>query len=139
MDKTASDKNLRLTSEIDDNLPEILIGDGERLQQILVNLITNAIKFTDTGEINIRLYRADVAKWGIEVADTGRGIAKAELPHIFETFHQVEGTATRTTGGFGLGLSIVKQLVTLMNGDIRVTSKLAVGTTFSINLPLVTP
>jgi len=139
MDKTASDKNLKLTSEIDDSLPDTLIGDGGRLQQILVNLVTNAIKFTDEGEVSIRLFRSDFAKWGIEVTDTGRGIPQAELPHIFDTFHQVEGTATRTKGGFGLGLAIVKQLVNLMNGDIKVSSKLNTGTTFSITLPLVIP
>jgi signal transduction histidine kinase len=139
VDKTASDKGLRLTSEIDDSLPEILIGDGERLQQILVNLVTNAIKFTDEGEVSVRLFRSHVAKWGIEVTDTGRGISKVDLPHIFETFHQVEGTATRTKGGFGLGLAIVKQLVNLMNGDISVASEPERGTTFSIYLPLVIP
>ena len=139
MDKTASDKNLRLTSEIDDSLPETLIADGERLQQILVNLISNSIKFTDMGEVSIRLFRSDYAKWGIEVSDTGRGIPATELPHIFETFRQIEGTATRTKGGFGLGLAIVKQLVNLMNGDIKVSSVTDKGTTFSITLPLVIP
>jgi signal transduction histidine kinase len=138
-DKAASDKNLRLTSEIDDSLPEILIGDGGRLQQILVNLVTNAIKFTDEGEVSVRLFRSDAAKWGIEVSDTGRGIPKAELLHIFDTFRQVEVAATRTKGGFGLGLAIVKQLVTLMNGDIKVSSESDKGTTFSITLPLVIP
>ena len=139
MDKSASDKNLKLTSEIDDSLPDTLIGDEGRLQQILVNLVTNAIKFTDEGEISIRLFRSDYAKWGIEVSDTGRGIPKEEIPYIFETFHQVEGTATRTKGGFGLGLSIVNQLVTLMNGNIKVASGPENGTTFSITLPLVIP
>jgi len=139
MDKTASDKNLKLTSEIDDSLPEILIGDGGRLQQILVNLVTNAMKFTDEGGVSIRLFRSDFAKWGIEVTDTGRGIPEAELPHIFDTFRQVEGTATRTKSGIGLGLAIVKQLVNLMNGNIKVSSELNKGTTFSITLPLVIP
>jgi len=139
LDKAASDKSLRLTSEIDDGLPEILIGDGSRLQQILVNLVTNALKFTDTGEVSVRLFRSDAAKWGIEVTDTGRGIPQAELPHIFETFRQVEGAATRTKGGFGLGLAIVQQLVNLMNGDIKVASEIENGTTFSITLPLVIP
>ncbi|HSG42223.1 MAG TPA: ATP-binding protein [Anaerolineales bacterium] len=139
MDKPASDKNLKLTSQIDDSLPETLIGDEGRLQQILVNLVTNAIKFTDKGDVSIRLFRSDFAKWGIEVTDTGRGIPKGDLPYVFETFRQVEGTATRTKGGFGLGLSIVNQLVTLMNGDIQVTSEPDSGTTFSITLPLVIP
>lgn len=140
LDKTASDKNLGLTSEMEDTLPETLIGDGARLQQILVNLVTNAIKFTDQGSVRVRLFHtADFRKWGIEVADTGRGIPPKELPHIFETFRQVEGAATRTQGGFGLGLAIVKQLVNLMNGEVKVASELDEGTTFIVTLPLVVP
>lgn len=140
MDKTASDKNLSLISEMDDSLPEILIGDGARLQQILVNLVSNALKFTDRGEVCVRLlHLPEIRRWGIEVTDTGRGIPPSELPHIFETFRQVDSGATRTSGGFGLGLAIVKQLVNLMNGDVEVTSQLEQGTTFTVTLPLVTP
>jgi signal transduction histidine kinase len=140
MDKTASDKGLRLTSEIDSDLPETLSGDAARLQQILVNLVTNAIKFTDQGEIRVRLLHVpNLQKWGIQVSDSGRGIPQKELPHIFETFRQVDGAATRTQGGFGLGLAIVKQLVHLMHGEINVASELEAGTTFTITLPLVTP
>lgn len=140
LDKTASDKNLSLTSEMDDSLPETLIGDGARLQQILVNLVTNAIKFTDSGSVSVRLFHLPhFRKWGIEVSDTGRGIPRHELPNIFETFRQVEDGATRTHGGFGLGLAIVRQLVNLMNGDIKVASELDVGTIFTITLPLATP
>jgi signal transduction histidine kinase len=139
LDKSASDKGLRLTSEIDDNLPEVLNGDAARLQQILVNLVTNGLKFTDKGSINVRLYYPYEDKWGIEVSDTGRGIPDSELPFIFDTFHQVEGTTTRVHGGFGLGLSIVKQLVHLMNGEIKVRSRVEEGTQFIITLPLVTP
>ena len=139
MDKTASDKNLRLTSEIDDSLPETLIGDSARLQQILVNLASNAIKFTEEGEVSIRLFRSDIAKWGIEVTDTGKGIPPSELPYIFDTFRQVEGSATRTKGGIGLGLAIVKQLVTLMNGAVNVNSEMETGTSFTVTLPLVIP
>jgi signal transduction histidine kinase len=139
MDKTASDKRLRLTSEIDDDLPEILNGDAARLQQILVNLVNNAIKFTDQGEVRIRLLRTADAKWGIEVEDTGQGIPEADLPYIFDTFRQVEGATTRVHGGFGLGLSIVKQLVNLMSGDIKVESQMNSGTKFTLTLPLVIP
>lgn len=139
LDKTASDKRLRLTSEIDDDLPEILNGDSARLQQILVNLVTNAIKFTDQGEVRVNLRRTADAKWGIEVADTGQGIPEADLPYIFDTFRQVEGATTRVHGGFGLGLSIVKQLVHLMSGDVKVTSQVNAGTKFTITLPLTIP
>lgn len=139
MDKAASDKRLRLTSEIDDDLPEVLNGDASRLNQILVNLVNNAIKFTDQGEICIKFLRTDDAKWGIAVEDTGQGIPESELPFIFDTFRQVEASTTRIHGGFGLGLAIVKQLVNLMSGDIKVESKLNQGTKFNIVLPLVIP
>ena len=138
LDKSASDKGLKLTSEIDDSLPEVLNGDAARLHQILVNLVNNAIKFTDQGTVHVRLFYGDEKRWGIEVEDTGRGIPATEIPHIFDTFRQVEGTATRVHGGFGLGLSIVKQLVNLMNGEIKVISSVGEGTTFKISLPLVT-
>jgi PAS domain S-box-containing protein len=138
LDKSASDKGLKLTSEIDDLLPERLNGDAARLHQILVNLVNNAIKFTDQGSVRVRLFYHDESKWGMEVADTGHGIPEGEIPYIFDTFRQVEGTATRIHGGIGLGLSIVKQLVNLMNGEIHVVSALDEGTTFTITLPLVT-
>ena len=139
MDKSASEKGLRLTSEIYSNLPPVLSGDLERLNQILVNLVNNAIKFTEQGAIHVKLFSPDENKWGMEVSDTGAGIPETELPYIFDTFRQVEGTATRVHGGFGLGLSIVKQLVTLMNGEIKVFSNLKQGTTFIVTLPLAVP
>jgi len=138
MDKPASDKSLKLTSEIEDNLPDLLNGDARRLHQILVNLVNNAIKFTDDGLVRVRLFSLNGSRWGIEVADTGRGIPESEIPYIFDTFRQVEGSATRLHGGFGLGLSIVKQLVNLMNGDIKVVSVVNEGTTITITLPMVT-
>ena len=137
MDKSASDKGIRLTSEIDDSLPIALSGDAARLQQILVNLVNNAIKFTDQGSVHVKLFYPSQHKWGIEVSDTGHGIPESEVAYIFETFRQVEGTATRVHGGFGLGLSIVKQLVNLMNGEIKVNSIVGEGTAFVITLPLV--
>ena len=137
MDKTASDKGLRLTSEIDDNFPEAFNGDAARLQQILVNLVNNAVKFTGDGSVHVKLFYLSQYKWGIEVSDTGHGIPESELISIFDTFRQVEGTTTRVHGGFGLGLSIVKQLVSLMSGEIKVQSKLQEGTTFIVTLPLV--
>jgi signal transduction histidine kinase len=139
MDQIAQEKGLKLTSEIHDQLPDMLNGDGVRLHQILVNLVNNGVKFTDQGTVDVQLFCPYENKWGIQVSDTGRGIPEDELPHIFDTFHQVESGANRVHGGFGLGLSIVKQLVTLMNGDIKVRSQLDVGTTFIIILPLVVP
>jgi signal transduction histidine kinase len=141
LDKPASDKGLKLTSEIDNDLPPTLNGDAARLQQILVNLVANAIKFTDDGTVYVRLSRPldSDNTWRLEVSDTGKGIPESEIPHIFDTFRQVEGSATRVHGGFGLGLSIVKQLVSLMSGEIVVRSKIGEGTTFVISLPLVIP
>jgi signal transduction histidine kinase len=139
MDQIAQAKSIKLTSEIDDNLPEVLNGDGARLQQIMVNLVNNGIKFTDRGAVHVRLFCPNGNKWGIQVADTGSGIPESEIPFIFDTFRQVEGTVTRVHGGFGLGLSIVKQLVGLMNGEIKVTSTVDVGSKFTITLPLVIP
>ena len=139
MDKSASDKNIRLSSEIDPSLPDTLNGDDARLQQILLNLVSNAVKFTEQGSIRVRLFRPNENNWGIVVSDTGDGISQSEIPHIFDTFRQVDGAATRVHGGFGLGLSIVKQLVNLMNGQIDVQSILGKGTTFMITLPLTIP
>jgi len=135
MDKLTTDKGLALTSELDENMPEMLTGDSARLQQIMVNLVNNAVKFTEKGSIHVQLTKVDEKYWGIKVVDTGQGIPIEELPRIFETFRQVEGTTTRVHGGFGLGLSIVKQLVTLMRGNISVESEVGTGSTFSITLP----
>lgn len=138
MDKTASDKNLKLTSEIDDSLPEVLIGDPARLQQILVNIVNNAIKFTEQGTVHVNIFRRG-DKWGIEVSDTGQGIPEAELPYIFDTFRQVEQDVTRAHGGVGLGLSIVKQLAGLMNGEVSAVSSPGEGSVFTVLLPLNAP
>ncbi len=136
MDKIASDKGLNLNTSIDPAMPEIITGDNTRLQQIMVNLVNNAVKFTNTGTIQTHISRYTPTQWAIEVTDTGIGIPENEIPYIFETFRQVDGTTTRQYGGFGLGLSIVKQLVELMNGEIKVKSKLNSGSTFMVILPL---
>ena len=135
MDKLTTDKGLSLTSELDPNMPETLTGDSARLQQILINLVNNAVKFTEKGTIHVQLSKLDEQRWGISVQDTGKGIPKDEIDHIFDAFRQIEGTTTRVHGGFGLGLSIVKQLVNLMGGDVSVESEPEKGSTFSIALP----
>ena len=139
MDQIVHEKGLKLTSEIDDNLPEVLKGDPARLQQILVNLVNNAIKFTDRGTVHVRLFSPSGMRWGVEVSDTGRGIPESEISYIFDPFRQVDGAATRVHRGFGLGLSIVKQLVHLMNGEINVKSEVDAGSTFTVILPLIIP
>jgi PAS domain S-box-containing protein len=136
MSQIVADKGLSLTGEIDPRLPQTFTGDPSRLQQILINLVNNAVKFTDTGGVHIRMFLADLKHWGLEVRDTGRGIPEPELDHIFDAFHQVDSTTTRQQGGFGLGLSIVRQLVQLMNGKIYVESTVGRGSTLTITLPL---
>jgi signal transduction histidine kinase len=137
MDQIVHAKRLDLTVAIDENLPETLQGDAARLQQILVNLVNNGIKFTDHGAVHVRLFCSSPNRWSMQVSDTGRGIPESEIPHIFDTFRQVDAAATRVHGGFGLGLAIVRQLVHLMHGDIQVNSNVDGGSTFTVTLPLV--
>ncbi|MCJ7584513.1 MAG: ATP-binding protein, partial [Anaerolineales bacterium] len=136
MFKTAADKHLALTGEIEPELPEILIGDLRRLQQILVNLVNNALKFTEKGSVHIRLFCPDRKHWAMEVQDTGMGIPEDEQEHIFDPFRQVDNSMTRKYAGFGLGLSIVNQLVALMGGDVAVKSTVGVGSVFTVILPI---
>lgn len=137
MDKIAGDKGLALTSELDSELPEYIIGDIARLQQILVNLINNSVKFTEKGHVHMCISRPDKMHWRLGITDTGIGIPEDELPNIFEAFRQVDSTATRKYGGFGLGLSIVKQLSELMDGHVSVESQLGSGSNFNVTLPLI--
>jgi signal transduction histidine kinase len=136
MDKIAADKQLVLTSEQDAELPDLILGDIARLQQILVNLINNGVKFTEKGSIHVHLQRSGEHAWSLNVIDTGIGIPQEDLPTIFEAFRQVDSSVTRSYGGFGLGLSIVKQLVDLMDGEINVSSQLGAGSSFTVKLPL---
>jgi PAS domain S-box-containing protein len=139
MSVLAQNKGLKLTSHIDGQVPATLSGDRQRLQQILINLAGNAVKFTDQGEVHIRLYRPDPDHWAMDVADTGPGILQEAQSYIFDPFRQVDGSATRAHGGAGLGLSIVKQLTTLMGGEIKLVSKVGRGSIFTVLLPLVPP
>ncbi len=137
MNILAEAKGLPLTCEIDPALPTSLWGDPVRLQQIINNLVGNAIKFTEQGSIHLRLYRPDETHWTLQVADTGSGIPLEAQIYIFEPFQQVDGTATRQYKGFGLGLSIVKQLATLMQGQVLLESQPGQGSTFTVILPLI--
>ncbi|HXW01360.1 MAG TPA: ATP-binding protein, partial [Anaerolineae bacterium] len=129
-------KGLSLTSDIAADVPSALWGDTARLQQILVNLVSNAIKFTSVGGVRVRLYRPDTGYWALQVSDTGSGIPAEAQAYIFEPFRQVDGSITRAHAGTGLGLSIVKQLTTLMGGEITLKSEMGQGSTFTISLPL---
>ncbi len=131
----AEAEGLCLTGEITPDIPEFLWGDPTRLQQIINNLMGNAIKFTEQGSVHLRLYGLDAGHWAVDVSDTGPGIASEAQAYIFDPFHQVDATATRQHGGFGLGLSIVKQLVGLMEGQILVQSQPGQGSRFTVVLP----
>jgi len=137
MSQIVAEKGLTLTTRIDPSLPALLKGDTHRLQQILMNLVNNSIKFTESGGIRIQMFLSNSKHWALEVRDTGSGIPPEDLEHIFDAFFQVDHTTTRVRGGFGLGLSIVKQLVHLMKGQIEVQSTPGAGTAFTITLPLI--
>ncbi|MEM7029706.1 MAG: ATP-binding protein, partial [Chloroflexota bacterium] len=108
-----------------------------RLQQILANLIGNALKFTAQGEVTLRIYCPDAGHWVMEISDTGQGIPMQAQPLIFDPFWQVDGSITRRQKGTGLGLAIVKQLVELMDGQISVDSQEDQGSTFAVTLPFI--
>lgn len=132
------EKNLLLTREYDNRIPEVLVGDPVRLHQIILNLVSNAVKFTAEGEIivSVRLLNEDDEKVNIEfaVSDTGIGIPEDKIGKIFENFAQASSNTSRLYGGTGLGLAIVKQLVKAQGGDISVKSKLGEGSIFSFAL-----
>jgi signal transduction histidine kinase/ActR/RegA family two-component response regulator len=133
-------KKIALNYSVDDNLAEYLKMDESRIQQILVNLIGNAIKFTDEGFVSLHVSAAGIRE-GIQlvtfrVKDTGIGISEEALSQLFKPFSQVNNTALRKYGGTGLGLSICKKLVEMMNGKIWVDSKESEGSVFSFSVPL---
>ncbi len=132
------EKNLELVKNYDNNIPEVLIGDPVRLHQIILNLVSNAVKFTAKGKItvSVRLLNEDKEKATIEfaVSDTGIGIPENRIGNIFENFQQATSGTARLFGGTGLGLAIAKQLVEPQGGSISVQSKIEVGSTFSFQL-----
>ncbi len=139
---TIGNKSIELRNEVDPNLP-LVDADENRLQQILYNLVGNAIKFTHRGQVTISSAIVPLADGdgdkrhiAITVADTGSGIAQDMLPHIFDSFQQGDGSHTRQYQGAGLGLAITKQLVNLHGGDITVDSKVGHGSKFTFTLPI---
>ena len=136
----AAKKSLELICHVDNEIPPSLIGDPNRLRQILVNLIGNALKFTSQGEVYVRVDRqtvGDQPTMRFAVQDTGIGIPKDKHGTIFEAFKQSDSSTTRKFGGTGLGLAITSDLVTLMGGKIGVDSEPGRGSTFFFSLPMV--
>jgi len=136
----AEQKGIELNSEINEQLPDVIVGDPTRVRQILVNLITNALKFTSEGEVsitvNIKEETEDRVLLRIEVSDTGVGIPLDKQQKLFSAFTQADGSTTRKYGGTGLGLAIVRQLVEMMNGELGVDSDAGKGARFWFEIPM---
>jgi len=136
---SAMQKNTKLHVKISSLVPRMYTGDGGRIRQVLTNIMGNAVKFTDGGEVTVTVsgrVEDHIAQLEIDVKDSGIGIPPEKIDSIFDKFNQVDGTSTKRHEGTGLGLAISKQLVEKMNGDISVSSVLGEGSTFSIRLPL---
>ncbi|GAA6135555.1 hypothetical protein NBRC116188_23450 [Oceaniserpentilla sp. 4NH20-0058] len=137
----AAEKNIELITDIDFDLPEAVLGDPTRIKQIMLNFISNAIKFTDEGQVVLRVYReTENDRIKISVVDSGEGISKSGQEKLFNAFSQASTSTSRKHGGTGLGLSICKQLTLMMGGEIGLDSEVGKGSTFwiSVNLPVST-
>lgn len=136
----ADNKAISLDLNFGNNIPKLVRADGQRIQQVLNCLLSNAIKFTSEGGVRVKIAAlddtADTVKLRIAVADTGIGISEANMTKLFIRFSQVDGSDTRKYGGSGLGLVISKQITELMNGTITVQSKEGIGSTFIAEIPL---
>lgn len=136
----ATNKGITLDVSFGNNIPKLVKGDGQRIQQVLNCLVSNAIKFTSEGGVRVKIAAMDDVKEQIKiriaVADSGIGISEANMSKLFIRFSQVDSSDTRKYGGSGLGLVISKQIVELMNGNISVQSKEGVGSTFIAEIPL---
>lgn len=136
-EKQAKDKEIDLFIEkgvSDSDLPPVM-GDKVRLEQVLVNLVDNAIKYTNKGSVKVSAKKVDNMLL-VEVQDTGIGIPEKDIPRIFERFYRVDKGRSRELGGTGLGLAIVKHIIQGHNGRIWVSSKMGNGSTFSFLLPV---
>ncbi len=132
-------KDLDLTVDVNPNLPSGLYGDNIRIKQVLVNLANNAVKFTDAGNVNLKIDFLQISEDEIElyvaVTDTGRGIRESDMNRLFQSFQQIDSKRNRNVEGTGLGLAISRQLVALMRGKIHVDSEYGKGSTFSFVIP----
>jgi signal transduction histidine kinase len=135
----AEQRKVALDVFVDPALPETLLGDEQRIEQVVVNMLSNAFKFTEQGSVKLEVQcDAPAQNWRIVVADTGIGIPPHAINIIFEEFRQVDGGGTRAYKGSGLGLAITRNLVRMMDGQITVQSELGKGSTFTVTLPLIT-
>ncbi len=137
----ANNKGLQLDCSFGNNIPKLVKGDGQRIQQVLNCLLSNAIKFTSEGSVRVKIASMDMegenkVKIRMAVADTGIGISEANMSKLFIRFSQVDSSDTRRYGGSGLGLVITKQIVELMGGNIQVQSKEDIGSTFIVEVPM---
>jgi signal transduction histidine kinase len=135
LESLADEKQIVLQATFTDNVPEVVLGDSKKIQQILDNLIGNAVKFTSEGGVYIEVASQGQSHWQFSVRDTGTGMPADAPNYIFEPFRQVDGTDTRKHKGTGLGLSIVKNLVEMQDGTISVVTELGKGSTFTVVLP----
>jgi CheY-like chemotaxis protein len=135
----ADAKGVRLVTVIEAGVPEILVGDALRVRQILSHLLSNGIKFTPQGEVEVKVSPGPVAEGKMtlrfRVRDTGIGIAADQLAHIFDSFRQLDSGLSRSYAGLGLGLALVEKLTTLMHGSIRAESTVGQGSSFFVDLP----
>jgi len=136
----AEEKNISSSIWVSPKMPEKLSGDDDRLTQVLLNLTSNAIKFTEEGKVEVRIEPQGASKWCMIVHDTGPGIPEDQFAAIFKAYRQLDRTASPSkVKGTGLGLAIAYNLVQMMGGDIEVESELGVGSTFTVTLPLRLP
>ncbi len=137
--RAAAEKGIELSYLLDTSLPAVILGDRTRLKQVLINLVSNAIKFTEAGEVLLRIdAEADegARRYRVAVKDTGIGIPRELQAKLFEPFVQADSSVTRRFGGTGLGLAISRRLVEVMGGEFTVDSEPGKGSTFSFSLPL---
>ncbi|HOV13410.1 MAG TPA: ATP-binding protein [Spirochaetota bacterium] len=132
----AKSKDINFILEIDSSVPNLVLGDEMRISQILINIVSNALKFTDrNGKVTLKAsYQSGKARF--EIIDNGIGIPDDKINQIFEPFEQVDSSMARKYGGSGLGLTVTKDLINLMGGEITIKSKLKQGTSFTIEIPL---
>lgn len=134
----AEKKRIKLKMSVDESLDDFYF-DKDKIEKITYNLLSNALKFTKKGQVELEIEAVDKDNFMIQVSDTGIGISPEQLPRVFDRFHQAEGTSSQSGIGTGIGLALVKELVELMNGTIDAKSQLNVGTTFEIKLPIPLP